>query len=397
MSERLSGAKVCAIIPGAGPGERLARGERKAWALLAGQPLIHYSLAAFRRSPQISEIILVAHPHDTERARELIASGPPDKTEKAVSGGPTRQESVWLGLQESSQDADIIVVHDAARPFVRQHLIHQCIEQAAAHGACTAAVPCSDTVKRADGDTVAQTLDRRNLWLVQTPQAFRRDLIIEAHESARRDGISDSTDDAQLVERLGKPVRIVQGSADNMKITEPADMALAEALLANGPARIGFGHDAHRISRQRALVLGGVAFEGECGLEGHSDADLICHAACDALLGASGLGDLGQHFPDTDERYKGVSSLALLKDVAEMVGAAGWQVENLDVTLVADHPRIAPVSTRMRRNLAQAIGIEDARVSVKATTSEGLGFVGRREGMASYAVCFLRRKWERPE
>jgi 2-C-methyl-D-erythritol 4-phosphate cytidylyltransferase/2-C-methyl-D-erythritol 2,4-cyclodiphosphate synthase len=397
MSERLSGAKVCAIIPGAGPGERLGQSQPKAWVLLAGQPLICHSLAAFRRSPRINEIILVVHPHDTDRARELIASGPSDKTEKAVSGGATRQESVWLGLQESSQDADIVVVHDAARPFVSQQLIEQCIQQALAHGACTAAVPCSDTVKRADGNTVAQTLDRRRLWLVQTPQAFRRDLIIQGHENARRHGISDATDDAQLVERLDKPVRIVRGCAENMKITEPADMALVEALLAGGPARIGFGYDAHSVSRQRTLVLGGVVFEGEPGLEGHSDADVICHAACDALLGASGLGDLGRHFPDTDERYRGISSLKLLKEVAGMVRAAGWQLENLDVTLVAERPRIAPFSAQIRRNLAQAVGIEDARVSAKATTSEGLGFVGRREGMASYAVCSLRRKWGQPE
>jgi 2-C-methyl-D-erythritol 4-phosphate cytidylyltransferase/2-C-methyl-D-erythritol 2,4-cyclodiphosphate synthase len=170
-------------------------------------------------------------------------------------------------------------------------------------------------------------------------------------------------------------------------------MVIAEALLAGGPVRVGFGYDAHAVSQERLLVLGGVIFEGEPGLAGHSDADLICHAACDALLGASGLGDLGQHFPDTDKRYEGVSSLSLLKEVGEMVQAAGWLVENLDVTLVAERPRIGPFSTEIRRNLAQAAGIEDARVSVKATTNEGLGFVGRREGMASYAVCSLRRRW----
>ncbi len=262
-------------------------------------------------------------------------------------------------------------------------------EAAAARGAALAALRATDTVKRGEGDRVAETLDRRVLWLAQTPQGFRAPLLRRAFASAGASA-AEATDECQLVERLGEEVALVPGEPGNFKITGPDDLARARRLLEPAVA-MGVGYDVHAFAPGRKLVLGGVEFEGD-GLLGHSDADICAHALCDAVLGAAGLGDIGRHFPDTDARWKGVSSLHLLREVAGKARLQGWAVGNCDVTLAARRPKVAPRADEMRARLAEALGVSPAQVNVKATTGEGLGFVGRGEGIAAHAVALLVRR-----
>jgi 2-C-methyl-D-erythritol 4-phosphate cytidylyltransferase/2-C-methyl-D-erythritol 2,4-cyclodiphosphate synthase len=237
---------------------------------------------------------------------------------------------------------------------------------------------------------VQETLDRRALWLAQTPQGFRRELLLAAYAAVGADA-SAATDECALVERLGAPVTLVPGEPGNFKITGPEDVARASALL-EAPVAMGVGYDTHRFAPERRLVLGGVEFEGEGdGLLGHSDADVCAHAIGDAILGAAGLGDLGRHFPDTDPRWKGVSSLALLREIAALAAARGWRVGNCDVTLAARRPKISPRAEAMRARLGEALGVSPSQINVKATTGEGMGFVGRGEGIAAHAVALLVR------
>jgi 2-C-methyl-D-erythritol 4-phosphate cytidylyltransferase/2-C-methyl-D-erythritol 2,4-cyclodiphosphate synthase len=384
------------LIAAAGCGERLGLSRSKALVALGGRPLVSYSLDAFRAS-SVEEIVLVAPPQAMEQFRQLIARGPADKTEKVVAGGGTRQESVWAGLCELSAGMECVLIHDAARPFLCRQLIEDCADAARRHGAAIAAVPVSDTLKFAEGDVVRGSADRRDLWVAQTPQAFRVEIIRAAYEQARREG-RQATDDAALVEAMGRAVRLVPGSPRNIKVTYPQDLAMAETML-RGEAqpvetRCGIGYDMHRLVAGRRLVLGGVEFPGAAGLAGHSDADALAHAVCDALLGAAGLGDIGQHFPDRDPRYADADSIELLRQAAAMAAEAGFRVVHVDAVVIADAPRIAGEVSRMRQRLGEALGIAPERVSVKGKTSEGLGFVGAGEGIACHAVCTCVRARE---
>ncbi|HET6923232.1 MAG TPA: 2-C-methyl-D-erythritol 2,4-cyclodiphosphate synthase, partial [Anaeromyxobacteraceae bacterium] len=259
---------------------------------------------------------------------------------------------------------------------------------AARTGAALAALPATDTVKRARGERAVETLDRRELWLAQTPQGFRTGVLRRALAAAGA-AAAEATDEAQLVERLGEPVALVPGEPSNFKITSGADVARARAL-AEAPFAVGVGYDVHPFAAGRRLVLGGAEFEGD-GLAGHSDADICAHAVGDAVLGAAGLGDLGRHFPDGDPQWQGISSLLLLREIARKAGELGWRVGNCDVTLAARRPRVTPRAEEMRVRLAEALGVAPSQVNVKATTGEGLGFVGRGEGIAAHAVALLVR------
>ncbi len=398
---RRSGIATTALIAAAGRGERLGRSEHKAFVTLAGKPLVGYALETLRSCREITGIVLVVALPDVERARvSLIRSGS-GSAERVVAGGADRSASVRAGLAELDAACDTVLVHDGARPFLTPELVGRCLSAAAQHAAVIAALPASDTIKEvAPGQehslcpTVAGTLDRSRLWLVQTPQVFRSALLVEAHERALRDGVS-ATDDASLVERLGHPVHVVMGDPGNIKITSPEDLAKAENIVRNRAhrgdrgivTRSGIGYDAHRFTEARPLILGGVRFEGEVGLLGHSDADVVCHAICDALLGAAGAGDIGQHFPDTDPRYAGISSLSLLARTAAQLREQGWKIGNVDTVVIAEAPRIAGRIPEMRRALAQAMGIGESQVNVKGKTTEGMGFTGRREGIAAEAIC----------
>jgi 2-C-methyl-D-erythritol 4-phosphate cytidylyltransferase/2-C-methyl-D-erythritol 2,4-cyclodiphosphate synthase len=382
----IRGEKVAGIVAAGGSGMRA--GVAKQWLVLGGETVLRRAARALAACPAVDELLVVVPPGEESRgAAELSTLGKPVR---AVAGGPARADSVRNGLA-AADGAGVVLVHDAARPFATPDLAARVAEAAARDGAALAAVAVTDTVKRAAAERdlrVAQTLDRRTLWLAQTPQGFRRDLLVRAYDAAGA-AAADATDECSLVERLGAPVTLVPGEPGNFKITGPGDVERARAAL-EAPVAMGVGYDTHRFSPGRRLVLGGVEFEGD-GLLGHSDADVCTHAIGDAILGAAGLGDLGRHFPDTDPRWKGVSSLLLLREIARMAAERGWSVGNCDVTLAAKRPKIAPRSEEMRARLAEALGIAPAQVNVKATTGEGMGFVGREEGIAAHAVALLVR------
>ncbi|HET7825647.1 MAG TPA: 2-C-methyl-D-erythritol 4-phosphate cytidylyltransferase [Anaeromyxobacter sp.] len=382
----IRGERVTGILAAGGTGQRA--GAAKQWLALGGETVLRRAGRVLAACPLVDEVIAVVPPG--EEARGLAELAGLGKPALAVGGGAARADSVRNGLAAAA-GAEIVVIHDAARPFATPDLAARVAEAAASDGAALAAVRVTDTVKRAAGGEpprVAETLDREVLWLAQTPQAFRRELLLRAFQAAGPQA-SLATDECALVERLGAPVTLVPGEPGNFKITGPADVERARALV-EAPVAIGVGYDTHRFAAGRKLVLGGVEFEGD-GLLGHSDADACAHAIGDAMLGALALGDLGQHFPDTDPRWKGVSSLVLLREIARMAADRGWRLGNCDVTLAARRPKIAPRSTDMRARLAEALGVSPAQVSVKATTGEGMGFVGRGEGIAAHAVALLVR------
>lgn len=383
----IRGERVGAIVAAGGTGQRA--GLAKQWLALGGETVLRRSARLLAACELVDELVVVVPPGDEARGTaELAGLG---KGARAVAGGAQRADSVRRGLAALA-GCEVVLVHDAARPFASPDLVRRVAEAAAAGGAALAAVPVTDTVKQGDGQAeprVAGTLDRRTLWLAQTPQAFRRELLLRGYAEAG-EAASAATDECALVERLGAPVALVPGEAGNFKITTPDDVVRARALT-EAPFATGVAYDCHRFEAGRRLVLGGVEFEGD-GLLGHSDADVCAHAIGDAILGAAGLGDLGRHFPDTDPRWKGVSSLALLREIARLAGEAGWRVGNADVTLAARRPKVAPRAAEMRARLAEALGVAPAQVNVKATTGEGMGFVGRGEGIAAHAVALLVRR-----
>ena len=385
-----------AIIPASGQGRRLGSGSDKAFVTIAGEPLVAHTLATFQECPEVDEIILVTRAGQVCRAEKLVRERGFTKVKAVTAGGKARQDSVRNGLAKLSPGCEIVAIHDGARPLVTREIIAASIEAARSDGAAIAAVPVIDTIKSSlDGRYITSTLEREKLFAVQTPQTFARKIIESAYERAYADSYF-GTDDASLVERLGLPVRIVESSYENIKITTPTDFAVAETLLAKlqipnpkSQIRVGHGYDIHRFAPGRKLFLGGIEFPGEDGLLGHSDADVVLHAVADAVLGAVGAGDIGRLFPDTDSAYKDIRSTILLAKVAEVAAKLGWRIENVDMTLIAERPRIADRSTAMREAIAKALGINPAQVSVKASSAEGLGPIG--EGLAAecHAVALL--------
>ena len=327
-----------------------------------------------------------------------LAADPPEylrgssKPIQIVSGGERRQDSVGHAFAAVADRADIVAVHDAARPLVTDAVIRRTIEAAADHGAAIAAIRARDTVKRSDDNaTIVETLRREEIYLAQTPQAFRTSVLREALALA-----DDATDEAALAERAGHKVRLVEGDPRNLKVTTPEDFAMAEHLLrpeAPGAAlRIGNGYDLHRLVAGRPLVLGGVTIPFEKGLQGHSDADAVCHAVTDAILGAAGAGDIGRHFPDTDAAWKDANSVELLRRAAGLVHETGYSVVNVDVVVIAQRPKIGPHVDGIRRNLAGALSCDASQISVKGKTNEGVDSVGAGESIAVHAVALLARR-----
>jgi 2-C-methyl-D-erythritol 4-phosphate cytidylyltransferase/2-C-methyl-D-erythritol 2,4-cyclodiphosphate synthase len=311
-----------------------------------------------------------------------------------VEGGERRQDSVANAFARVADHADIIVIHDAARPLVTEDVIRRTIEAAAASGAAIAAVRPQDTVKQGDASgLITGTLPREEVFLAQTPQAFRTSVLRDAL-AADMGGVT-ATDEAMLAERAGHPVALVEGDARNLKITTPDDLAMAEYLLggrAGVPAiRVGNGYDLHVLVAGRPLILGGVTIPFEKGLKGHSDADAVCHAVTDALLGAAGAGDVGRHFPDTDPRWKDANSIALLSTAGDIIRTAGFSIVNIDLVVIAERPRVAPFVDAMRANLARALSIAAEQVSVKGKTNEGVDSMGAGESIAVHAVALLAR------
>ena len=384
---------AAAVVPAAGRGERLGAAGPKALIPLRGRPLLEYALAALDAASTVETIVVAAPPDALEPVTAAARRAAGSKLAGVVPGGSDRQASVARALAALPAGPTIVLVHDGARPLVPVTLIDAVAAAAARDGAAAAAVPVDETVRRGDDEWLRTTVDRAGLFRVQTPQAFERTLLETAHREAARAGFR-GTDDAALVERLGRPVRLVPGAPRNLKVTVPDDLALADALLRRDePAppvpRVGLGFDAHRLVAGRPLVLGGVTIPSPRGLEGHSDADVIAHAVIDALLGAAGRGDIGTLFPPSDPAYRGADSMRLLSRVGELLAGHGWRAAHVDVVVMAEAPRLAPHADAMRRAMAQALRTEPSRISVKATTLEGMGAIGREEGIAAQAVATL--------
>jgi 2-C-methyl-D-erythritol 4-phosphate cytidylyltransferase/2-C-methyl-D-erythritol 2,4-cyclodiphosphate synthase len=321
----------------------------------------------------------------------------PDKPLRVVAGGARRQDSVRNGFEAVRGRADIVVIHDAARPFASPELVARTIDAAIETGAALAALPASDTVKLASGaggpgpGLVERTMPRERVFLAQTPQAFRADVLAAVIDAGR--GETVATDEAALAEAAGFPVRLVAGEPTNLKITTMTDLRAAEAIAGGGQAavrtRVGTGYDLHRLVEGRPLVLGGVTVPSEKGLDGHSDADVLAHAITDAILGAVARGDIGRHFPDSDPRWKGAPSMAMLAHAVALAADAGFDVLNVDAVVIAERPKLAPHLDSIRASLAAVLGIDAARVSVKGKTNEGVDAIGRGEAMAVHAVALV--------
>jgi 2-C-methyl-D-erythritol 4-phosphate cytidylyltransferase / 2-C-methyl-D-erythritol 2,4-cyclodiphosphate synthase len=378
---------VSAILAAGGRGVRLGHARPKQLLEIAGRPILERSLSLLQDHPSVDEVI-VALPEEllTQPPAYLLNS---PKPLRVVAGGARRQDSVAAAFRLVSERADVVVIHDAARPFASPDLVTRTIAAAAESGAALAALGARDTVKRATDHIVRETLDRQTIYLAQTPQAFRRDVLQEALAAA-----GDATDEAALAERAGHAVKIVEGEASNIKVTTPDDLVIAEAIARGGKAvrtgRAGMGYDLHRFVEGRPFILGGVTIPFDRGLAGHSDADALCHAVTDAILGAAGAGDIGRHFSDTDPRWKGASSIDLLRRALEVVHAQGLDVGNVDATVILERPKLAPYIDEMRANLAAALGVSIDRVSVKGKTNEGLGEIGRGEAIAVHAIALVR-------
>ena len=376
---------VWAVIVAGGSGTRMGMPVNKALAPLAGKTVLERSLEAFDGLVDGAVVVYRAQDEDAVRALNLRA--------RLVPGGETRQASVLSGLYALPQDAEIALIHDAARPFVRAETIRACIESAKKYGSGVAAVPVTDTIKRAGQDgVVRETLPREQLWAMQTPQAFRPQELRRAIETLTAQGEA-ATDDARAMEACGHSVRLVEGNSGNIKLTRPEDMELARLRLGESEGRamqrVGHGYDAHRLVEGRKLVLCGVEIPYEKGLLGHSDADVALHALMDALLGAAALGDIGRHFPDTDPAYAGADSGRLLDHVVGLLRGKGYGVVNVDVTIICQRPKLKDYIEQMRENVAAHLGVDIDCVNVKATTTEKLGFEGEGLGISSHAVACI--------
>ncbi len=382
-----------AIVVAAGLSERMA-GLDKVLTPVAGRPVLLHSLLAFERCDAVDEIVIVTREELEERVNALAASAGCAKVRFVVRGGATRAESSRHGLGALSKETELVLVHDAARPLVTPELIARVAAAAAVTGAALPGVAPVSTIKEEAGGVSVRTLDRARLREAQTPQGFRRGVLSKAFAAALRDKF-DGTDEASLVERTGVPVALVEGDRRNVKITVPEDLAVVEAL-AGGQAppqqtRVGFGYDVHRLVEGRPLILGGVEIPHPTGLLGHSDADVLDHAVCDALLGGAALGDLGLHFPDTDPRWKDAKGSVLLARTVEILRDSGYVPVNVDATVAAQAPRLAPHRDAMVTHLATFLRLPESRVSVKFTTTERLGFEGREEGIAASAIALVGR------
>lgn len=384
--------RVAAIVTAAGRGARVGGDVPKQFRRIGGRTVLEHAVLPFVLSARVGEIVVVLPPDASGEPETALRTLDPGL--KVAAGGPRRQDSVAAGLALVSARADVVLVHDAARPFCTAGLIARTVDAAAACGAAIPVLEPSDTVKdvHAEGDAlfVRATLPRGRIRMAQTPQAFRRE-VLAAAVALGQSGV-DATDEAGLAERAGHRVRVVAGDPGNIKITTPEDLARADAQMrggTGGPPRVGTGYDTHRLAEGRPLVLGGVTIPHPTGLVGHSDADAVCHAVTDALLGAAAAGDIGQHFPDTDPRWRGASSVDLLARVVALVRGRGFALGNVDVVVIAERPKLAPYIPAMRARLAAVLGLDVGRIGVKAKTAEGLDAAGRGEAVTVHAVALL--------
>lgn len=386
------------VIPAAGEGRRMGRD--KLLLPLRGRPVLALTLLAVRRAAPAAPVVVAVRAGCEEAVRAQVLQ-PYGLTAGVtlVEGGAERQDSVARALEAVDPGAAWVVVHDGARPFAAPELFARVVAAAQEVGAAVVGVPVRDTLHAVGpDDRIRSTPSREGLWIAQTPQAFRAELLRDAHRWAKLQGHL-FTDDASLVAAYGAPVRMVEGDPLNLKITFAADLELGEAVLMRQEAapaasamRVGFGLDVHPVAPDRPLVLGGVEIPCPFGLAGHSDADVLAHAVVDAVLGAAGLRDIGIHFPPGLPETRGAPSLGFVRQVAALLHERGWVVENVDATVAAEEPVLAPYARQMAANLEAALGTPAGSVNIKATTTEGLGFVGRGEGITAYAVALIRQR-----
>jgi 2-C-methyl-D-erythritol 4-phosphate cytidylyltransferase/2-C-methyl-D-erythritol 2,4-cyclodiphosphate synthase len=386
--------RTAAILVAAGRGLRAGAGGPKQYRAIGGQTVVFRAMQPFCTHPRIAAVQPVFNPDDTAMFNAAVAGL---RHQPPANGGATRQASVHAGLEALvGQEPDIVLIHDAARPFVSQALISRAIDAANRTGAAIPVVPVADTIKLVDeGGNVADTPERARLRIAQTPQAFRYDVILEAHRRAAREGRADFTDDAALAEWAGLTVATFEGEVANMKLTTPEDFVREEARLASllGDIRTGTGYDVHAFGAGDHVMICGVRVPHTRGFLAHSDGDVGLHALVDAILGALADGDIGSHFPPSDQKWKGASSDRFLKHAADRVTARGGRIANLEVTLICERPKIGPLRDQMRARIAEISGVDISRVAVKATTSEKLGFTGREEGIAATASATIRLPW----
>lgn len=377
---------VGVVIAAAGNSSRM-NGRNKLLEVVGGMPVIARACSAFEKNYNVSEIVVVTKPENAATVRDILDGYDISKLKDVVFGSATRAESVKNGVAALSK-CDYVAVHDGARPFVSKELMDRCFETAFERGSAVPVLSSTDTLKKVEGGEVTCTVDREKVYRVQTPQVFEYGAFMRALDKYA-DGTY--TDDCAMMEAAGEKIAACVGERENIKLTTPYDMELAKFIAGSEEKmpRAGFGYDVHRLVDGRRLVLCGVDIPFEKGLLGHSDADVAVHAACDALLGAAALGDIGKLFPDNDEKYAGADSIKLLEKVAEIVNAIGFTIGNIDITIIAQAPKLSPYTEEMRENIASACGCNVSDISVKATTEEGLGFTGSREGIFAAAVCTL--------
>jgi 2-C-methyl-D-erythritol 2,4-cyclodiphosphate synthase/2-C-methyl-D-erythritol 4-phosphate cytidylyltransferase len=374
-------------------------GVPKQFLEIAGKPILLRTVEAIAELENVTQIVIALPPEHIARAESVLAGQSLRIRPECVAGGANRQASVKNGCARVHSNVDVILVHDAVRPLCPREVMEQTLAAALEKGAAVPGLPAMETIQRVSGKgRVLRTPPREELYAIQTPQAFKAILLREALDRAEAEGFL-GTDESSVVRWAGHPVMVIPGSPDNIKITRPLDMEIARLLFLrrkesedrmNPPdIRIGQGIDYHKLVEGRRLILGGVEIPFEKGLEGHSDADALLHAICDALLGAAGLGDIGRHFPDTDPANRGRDSLYFLGEVGKKIETAGWAVGNIDATILLQRPKIAPHADKMRLNIAETLGVDIRDVSVKATTTEGMNAEGRGEGVSVQAVTLL--------
>ena len=389
---------TAAVIVAAGRGLRAGAGGPKQYRSVGGQTVIFRAMEPFCRHPQLFAVQPVVNPDDIQMFQDAVCGL---SHASPTEGGATRQASVHAGLEAlAPQKPDIVLIHDAARPFVSQGLISRAIDAVKPTGAAVPTIAVADTIKLVDGKgNVEATPERARLRIAQTPQVFYFDAILDAHRRAAREGRSDFTDDAALAEWAGLTVATFEGDVANMKLTTPEDFVREESRLASalGDIRTGTGYDVHAFGAGDHVMICGVPVPHTKGFLAHSDGDVGLHALVDAILGALADGDIGSHFPPSDPQWKGAASHQFLKYAVDRVSARGGRIANLEVTLICERPKIGPLRDQMRARIAEISGVDISRVAVKATTSEKLGFTGREEGIAATASATIRLPWDGQE
>ncbi len=385
---------VVAVIVAGGSGLRAGGGIPKQYQLIGGKPVIWWTLRAFAEHPGIAQVQpVIGQGHEEMFANAIKGLG----VEPPVTGGATRQESCWAGLEAlAGHRLDGVLIHDGARPFVSTELISQVIASLERHDAVVPGLPVAETLKLAPGGIVQKTVDRNGMWMAQTPQGFKFEAILAAHRAAHNSGMNNLTDDAAVAERAGIDIAMVPGLSENRKLTtaediERADRTMMAARLADLPdIRVGQGIDIHPFMAGVAVILCGVTIPFDRKLQGHSDADVAMHALTDAIFGAIGKGDIGFHFPPSDMQWKGAASSIFLRKAVECVNQRRGLIANVDITILAEAPRVASHIPAMKALLAPLLGISPDRIAIKATTAEKLGAIGRKEGIAAFATAMVR-------